>query len=119
MPNRQAGNFARSPEMPNYLAATGEGRQNLHSNGRGEGSFQIRRMSCQSVKQHRTCLDDPVEVRIRTLVARESEGFGNGSGLDLLLCDARGGPCASPVVKGDGHRCVSLKHAFRPFLEAG
>ena len=76
-------------------------------------------MSRQSVDEHRTRLDYLVEMRIRPLIAGKSQGFSNGSGLDLLFGDARSGPCPCPVMKGNGHHCVSLKHAFRPFLEVG
>jgi hypothetical protein len=35
--------------------------------------------------------------------------------LKCFLGDACCGPCASPVMKGNGHHCVTLKHAFRPY----
>ena len=76
-------------------------------------------MSRHSVNQHRTRLDDLVEMWIRPLIAGNSEGLSNGSSLDLLLGDTRSGPCPCPVMEGNGHHWVSLKHAFRPFLEVG
>jgi hypothetical protein len=36
-------------------------------------------------------------------------------GLDCFLADAGCGPSSSPVMKGNGHHCVSLRHALRPF----
>jgi hypothetical protein len=76
-------------------------------------------MSRQSIDQDRAGPDDLVEVRIRPLIACQTKCFGDGSGLQLLFWDARCRPSASPVMEGNGHRCVSLKHAFRPFLEVG
>jgi hypothetical protein len=111
--------FAQYQDRPNYLSAACERRQNLNPYRRGERPFEICRMSRQSVDQYRTCLDDLVETRIRPLITGQLEGFSNGSGLDFLLGDARCGSCPSPVMKGNGHPCVSLKHAFRPFLEVG
>ncbi|MCE3276587.1 MAG: hypothetical protein K0R13_2442 [Propionibacteriaceae bacterium] len=113
------GYFARCQDRPNYLSAACERRQNLNPYRRGERPFEICRMSRQSVDQHRTCLDDVVEMRIRPLIAGQSKGFSNGSGLEPLLRYPCCGSCPSPIMKGNGHPCVSLKHAFRPFLEVG
>jgi hypothetical protein len=117
-PPRRRG-FRSIASRPNYLSTTCERRQNLNSYRGRERPFEICWMSRQSVNQHRTRLDDFVEMRIRPLIAGKSESLSNGSGLDLLLGDARSGPCPCPVMKGNGHHCVSLKHAFRPFLEVG
>ena len=76
-------------------------------------------MSRQSINEHRTCLDHTVEMRISPFIAGQLECLSNGSGLDFLLGDARCGPGPSPIMKGNGHDCVSLKHAFRPFHEVG
>jgi hypothetical protein len=111
--------FARYQDRPNYLSAACERRQNLNPYWRRERSFEICRMSRQSVDQYRACLDDFVEMRIRPLIAGQSKGFSNGSGLEPLLRYPRCGSCPSPIMKGNGHPCVSLKHAFRPFLEVG
>ena len=111
--------FARCQDRPNYLSAACERRQNLNPYWRGERSFEICRMSRQSVDQYRACLDDFVEMRIRPLIAGQLKGFSNGSGLEPLLRYPRCGSCPSPIMKGNGHPCVSLKHAFRPFLEVG
>ena len=70
-------------------------------------------------KGGKICLDDVVEMRIRPLIAGQSKGFSNGSGLEPLLRYPCCGSCPSPIMKGNGHPCVSLKHAFRPFLEVG
>ncbi len=83
--------------------------------GLGQLSFQILRMRRTSIDQYRTRLDHFAEARIGPLLAGNSEGFGNGSGIDLFLTDACSclGPC--PVMKEDGHHCVTLKHALRPY----
>jgi len=101
------------------LFAARERRQNLNSYGRREQPIEIFLMSRQSINEDRTCFDHLVEVRIGPLIAGQLECFGNGSGLDFLVGDARCGLGPSPVMKGNKHRCVSLKHAFGPFLEMG
>ena len=93
------------------LSAAGKRRQNLNLYGFGQLPFEILPMRGPSIDQDRTRLDHPVETRIGPFLARNSEGVGNRSGIDVFLADAcsRPGPC--PVMKGNGHHCVTLKHA--------
>ena len=83
--------------------------------GLAQRLLQIFLVSGATVDQNRTGLDHSVEVWIGPLVADESEGFSNRSGLDLLVGNACRGLCPSPVMKENGHHCVSLKHALRSF----
>jgi hypothetical protein len=97
------------------LSATGERRQNFNLYGLGQLLLKIFPMGCASVDQYRAHLDDPVEAGIRSPLTGEPEGVGNRLSLKCFLGDACCGPCASPVMKGNGHHCVTLKHAFRPY----
>ena|GEM_PF-21568 len=72
-------------------------------------------VSRAAINQYRTHLDDPVEVRTRPVLTRNLEGLSDRLSLDHLLGYARCSPCASPVMKGNGNHCVTLKHAFRPY----
>ena len=118
------GRLARVRHAPDHwmrpeLIAARERRQHLNSYGRREQPFEIFFMSRQSINEQRTCLDHLVEVRIRPLITSQLECFGNGSGLDFLFGDARCGPGPSPVMKGNRHDCVSLKHAFQAISQGG
>ena len=97
------------------LCATGERRQNFNLYGLAELLLKIFLMGHASVDQYGTELNDPVEARIRSPLTDEPKGVGNRLSLKCFLGDACCGPCASPVMKGNGHHCVTLKHAFRPY----
>ena len=93
------------------LSAAGKRWQNLNLYGFRQLPFQILLMSSSSIDQDRTRFDHPVETRIGPFLARNSEGLGNRSGIDVFLTDACSGPGPCPVMKGNGHHCVTLKHA--------
>jgi hypothetical protein len=96
-------------------SAASKRRQDLNSYRLSERPFQICRVGRQSIDQHRTCFDHPVEVRIRPLLTGESERFSDRSGVNFFLGDSRGSLCSSPEMNRNGHHCVSLRHALRPF----
>jgi hypothetical protein len=97
------------------LTTTGKRRQHFNLYRLGQRPCQIFLVSHTSIYQDRTRSDHSVEVWIGPLTAGKSQGFSNRSGIDLFLGDARCGPGPSPVMKGNGHHCVSLKHALKPF----
>jgi hypothetical protein len=111
----QLGDLRPPPGAAIGLGAAGEGRQYFNLYGVSQLPLKIFRVSRVPIDQYRTHLDDSVEVWIRPLLARNLEGLSDRLGLDHLLGDACCSPCASPVVKGNGHHCVTLKHAFRPY----
>jgi hypothetical protein len=104
------------------LRATGKRRQNFNLYGLGELLLEIFLMSHASIDQYRAEPNDPIEARIRPILASESKGLSDGESLDYLLRDPCSGLSRSPVTKANGHHCVSLKHALRPYrggLKAG
>jgi hypothetical protein len=111
------GSHIQSWPMPPaaLLAPTGERRKNFNLYGLAQLLLKIFLVSHPSINQYRTQLDDGVEMRIRSLEGGDLESLSDRLGIDYFLGYARCGPCASPVMKGNGHHCVSLRHALRPF----
>jgi hypothetical protein len=97
------------------LCATGERRQNFNLYGLGQLLLEIFLMGRASINQYRAHPDDSVEARIRPPLTGDPERVSDRFSLECFLGDACCGPCASPVMKGNGHHCVTLKHAFRPY----
>jgi hypothetical protein len=77
--------------------------------------LKIFQVSRASIDQYRAQLKDSVKAWIGALAAGHFQGFSDGSGLYCFLGDACCGPGPSPVMKGNGHHCVTLKHALRPY----
>jgi len=109
------GSFAPRWEGLGALSAAGKRRQYLNLYGPSELPLKILLVSRAPIDQHRARLDHCVETRIGARQAGESEGFSDRLGLDLLFGDARCGLGPCPVMKGNRHHCVTLKHALRPF----
>jgi hypothetical protein len=97
------------------LVASGERRQYFNLYGMSQLLLKIFLVSRAAINQYRTHLDDAVEVRTRPLLTRNLEGLSDRLSLDHLLGYACCSACASPVMEGNGHHCVTLKHAFRPY----
>jgi hypothetical protein len=112
---RAAALFAPRWEGLGALSAAGKRRQYLNLYGRSELPLKILLVCRAPIDQHRARLDHCVETRIGARQAGESEGFSDRLGLDLLFGDARCGLGPCPVMKGNRHHCVTLKHALRPF----
>jgi len=83
--------------------------------GMSQLPLKIFQVSRASIDQYRAQLKDSVKAWIGALAAGHFQGFSDGSGIDFLLADARCGLCPSPIMKGNGHHCVSLRHALRPY----
>jgi hypothetical protein len=111
-PARKSG---RTTPRTAVLDAAGERRQDFNLYGLAQPLLEIFLVGRASINQYGARLDDPVETRIRPFPARDLEGLGHRLGLDYFLGNACCGPCASPVMKGYGHHCVTLRHALRPF----
>ena len=97
------------------LRPTGERGQNFNLYGLSQLLLKIFLMGRASVNQYRAHLDNPVEARIGPLLAGEPQSFSDRLSLYCFLGDACCGPGPSPVMKGNGHHCVTLKHALRPY----
>jgi hypothetical protein len=60
------------------LCATGKRRQNFNLYGLGQLLLKIFLMGNASIDQYRAELNDPIEARIRPMLACQPEGLGNG-----------------------------------------
>jgi hypothetical protein len=97
------------------LCAASERRQNFNLYGLSQLLLKIFLMGRASINQYRAHLDNPVETRIGPLLGGEPQSFSNRLSLYCFLGDACCGPGPSPVMKGNRHHCVTLKHALRPY----